>query len=102
MYNEIANARANAYGGSAKTITPKIRGKRANGGSVTANSSYMVGERGAEMFTPQRSGYIIPNNKMGGGSVIINFNGDVLDANELARKLNDLTVQDLKLSNRFV
>lgn len=38
-----------------------ISGFRANGGPVTAGASYVVGERGPEMFTPSRSGYIHPN-----------------------------------------
>ena len=42
-------------------------GFRANGGSVTAGKAYMVGERGAEMFVPNQSGTIVPNNAMGGG-----------------------------------
>ena len=39
---------------------------KAMGGSVTSGQSYMVGERGAEIFTPNKSGYITPNNKIGG------------------------------------
>jgi len=45
-------------------------GARANGGSVSAGKSYLVGERGAEMFVPNQSGTIVPNNKMGGGVVV--------------------------------
>lgn len=45
---------------------------RAGGGQVTGGRSYLVGERGAEMFTPSRSGYIIPNNQMGGGVNVTN------------------------------
>jgi len=40
---------------------------RANGGSVNANSAYMVGERGPELFVPGTSGAIIPNNRVGSG-----------------------------------
>ena len=36
-------------------------GFRANGGDVQAGKSYIVGERGAEMFTPKTNGYISPN-----------------------------------------
>jgi len=46
-------------------------GGRAIGGSVQAGKPYMVGERGQEMFVPNQSGSIIPNNKMGGGSGVI-------------------------------
>jgi hypothetical protein len=44
------------------------------GGSVQAGQNYMVGERGAEMFVPNQSGAIIPNNKLGGGGggVVVN------------------------------
>ena len=40
--------------------------KRATGGAVAQGQSYLVGERGAEIFTPNKSGYITPNNKLGG------------------------------------
>ena len=40
-------------------------GGKANGGDVSNNNSYMVGERGPELFVPQTSGTIIPNNKLG-------------------------------------
>jgi len=47
-------------------------GGKAIGGSVRANTPYMVGERGAEMFVPNSSGSIVPNNKLGGGGVTVN------------------------------
>ena len=44
---------------------------RANGGPVSGNKPYIVGERGPEMFIPNRSGTVIPNKNMGGGGVIV-------------------------------
>ena len=44
---------------------------RANGGPVSGNRPYIVGERGPEMFIPNRSGTVIPNKNMGGGGVIV-------------------------------
>lgn len=41
---------------------------RASGGPVSANGSYLVGERGPELFMPSGSGTIIPNNQMSMGS----------------------------------
>jgi hypothetical protein len=35
---------------------------------VSADKSYLVGERGPEMFTPGAGGFITPNNRLGGGS----------------------------------
>ncbi len=45
---------------SFSNFTP-ISGFRANGGPVSAGKTYVVGERGPEMFTASRSGYIHPN-----------------------------------------
>lgn len=52
-------------------------GGKAIGGSVQAGKPYMVGERGAEMFVPNQSGSIIPNNALGGGggtTIVQNIN----------------------------
>jgi len=49
---------------------PFIAGFLATGGPVSAGLSYMVGERGPELFTSSSSGTIIPNHKLsqvGGG-----------------------------------
>ena len=48
---------------------------RANGGPVMAGGSYLVGERGPELFTPGSSGNITPNNAMGGNTITVNVNG---------------------------
>jgi len=46
---------------------------RAMGGPVTGGNSYLVGERGPEMFSPGVSGMITPNHALGGGtSVVVN------------------------------
>jgi len=50
-------------------------GRRAAGGPVASGSSYLVGERGPEIFTPMSSGNIIPNNQLGGRTnITINVN----------------------------
>ncbi len=43
-------------------------GARADGGPVAAGRTYLVGERGPELFTPRTSGQIVPN----GGSIVVN------------------------------
>ena len=48
-------------GGSFGLFGTLFGGFRANGGDVQAGKSYIVGERGAEMFTPKTNGYISPN-----------------------------------------
>lgn len=52
--------------------TPAVpTGQRAIGGPVSAGATYMVGERGPEMFIPNASGTIVPNDKMGQGAPTI-------------------------------
>ena len=49
-------------------------GKRATGGPVTGGKTYLVGERGPELFTPGSSGGITPNHKLasqGGGALTV-------------------------------
>ena len=48
-----------------------VVGARAIGGSVQRGKPYMVGERGAELFVPNRNGAIIPNGAMGGGAGVV-------------------------------
>jgi hypothetical protein len=50
--------------------------KRANGGPVSAGQSYMVGERGPEMFVPNAGGRIVSNEKTGAGTTNIVVNVD--------------------------
>jgi hypothetical protein len=53
------------------SLRPRAR-PRAAGGPVSAGSPYLVGERGPELIVPNRSGTVIPNNKLGGGGVVVN------------------------------
>jgi len=45
-------------------------GARASGGPVGVGRTYLVGEKGPELFTPGVSGNIVPNHRLGnlGGS----------------------------------
>jgi tape measure domain-containing protein len=45
-----------------------VEGK-ASGGAVSAGTPYMVGEEGAELFTPSQAGYITPAGSFGGVTV---------------------------------
>lgn len=47
-------------------------GGRAKGGTVTGGRSYMVGEKGPELFTPGRTGSIAPSGSFGGANVVVN------------------------------
>lgn len=45
---------------------------KAEGGSVSAGGSYLVGEKGPELFTPSTSGEITPNKSMGSQVTVVN------------------------------
>jgi hypothetical protein len=52
-------------------------GARAGGGPVNMGSAYLVGEQGPELFMPNMSGAIVPNNKLGGGGGVTNISVSV-------------------------
>jgi len=61
-------------------ILGALFGKRANGGTVQGGRSYVVGERGPELFTPGRTGSIAPNKAMGGDmNVVVNVDASGTD-----------------------
>ena len=69
---------------------------RAEGGPVNKGRSYIVGERGPEMFTPGSSGMITPNHALGGSTnVVVNVaasgssvQGDEQQGRELGRLIS--------------
>jgi hypothetical protein len=60
-FAQVAQIRSQQYSG------------RAVGGPVVGGQSYMVGERGPELFTPGNSGNITKNSQLGSGAVTVNF-----------------------------
>jgi hypothetical protein len=59
--------------GIGNVIDSVFGGGRATGGPVMGGTSYLVGEKGPEIFTPSGNGLITPNNKLG-SSTVINLN----------------------------
>lgn len=55
-------------------------GARATGGPVSSSKSYLVGERGPELFTPGSSGRITPNGAGGGVTNVFNYTIDAKGA----------------------
>ena len=76
-------------GSIASRLNP-FGGGRASGGSVMSGTSYLVGERGAELFTPSSNGTITPNSALGGGNTYnITVNG-ALDGESVSRQIINL------------
>ncbi len=90
MLNKMADAFLNLAifgnigGGS---VTGGLLGAifKADGGPVKAGGSYIVGERGPELFTPRSSGMITPNHALGGSTnVVVNVDasGSAVEGDE--------------------
>lgn len=104
-----SNNYSGAFSGTAGSFNPGSFGMnllpgRAKGGSVSSGQMYMVGERGPELFVPGRSGTIVANDKMGGGStnVVVNVDakgssveGNEQGANQLGRVISAAVQSEL-------
>ena len=68
-----------AFGGPAGGF---LSGFLANGGTARAGEAYVVGERGPELFVPNSTGTVVPNERVtsAGGETTINFNINAVDA----------------------
>ena len=104
-----SNNFSGAFSGTASSFNPASFGMgllpgRAKGGPVSSGQTYMVGERGPELFVPGRSGTIVANDKMGGGStnVVVNVDakgssveGNEQGANQLGRVISAAVQSEL-------
>jgi hypothetical protein len=70
-------------------------GNFANGGRPPVGRASIVGERGPELFVPDRAGTIIPNHGMGGMNIVVNVDasgssveGDEQSGRELGRMIS--------------
>jgi hypothetical protein len=69
---------------------------KADGGPVKKGGSYIVGERGPELFTPGSSGMITPNHQLGGATTVVvnvdasgsSVQGDEQQGRELGRVIS--------------
>jgi len=97
MFN-IGNNFTRSAASATPTLTPdqqvsRFTFGRAEGGPVMKGSSYIVGERGPEMFSPGVSGMITPNHALGGSTnIVVNVDasgssveGDEQNSRELGR-----------------
>ena len=96
----VIGSAGKATGSAVSSIVKTITGKRAEGGSVMSGGSYLVGEKGPEIFRPQSSGFIIPN---GGGSAVINLyvTGNTLLDGDAGEKIGKQIMNTLKANLRI-
>ena len=65
---------------------------------MAAGSTYLVGERGPEAFTPSQSGTITPNSALGGGGTQVN----VYNQTDATATVNESTQGDKKTIDVFI
>jgi len=72
---------------STQSLPRGLSGARAEGGPMGAGKSYLVGERGPEIVTPNASSFVTANHQMGnggGGNPIVNV---YLDSKQIAARV---------------
>lgn len=80
-----------------------VSGQRAVGGSVDSGRTYLVGENWPELFSPNRSGKIIPNGAISWGSTVVNISlggvvvQDKTDIDRLVSRLSDEFARRMEL-----
>ena len=70
IVQEMVNAAKSAMTGG-NFFSSLFGGGKADGGPVKGGTTYLVGERGPELFTPASNGNIVPNHELGGGTTIV-------------------------------
>jgi lambda family phage tail tape measure protein len=84
MYASGGFGTGNAYGNQ------DLGGFLADGGSANANTPYVVGERGPELFVPRSSGTVIPNHALagaGGTTMVTNNYINAIDTKSFEDRL---------------
>ena len=80
--NNLFSMLAKAVFSPSVSLAEPFGGPKADGGPVESNNSYLVGERGPELFVPRSAGAIVPNHSMamsGGATNITNYNIQAID-----------------------
>lgn len=83
----------------AKNFIGKLTGARAQGGPVSPSGSYLVGENGPEIFTPNTFGRI--QNSIGGGGTLVITGNTFVDLDDMTRKVGNEMMSDLLLRERL-
>lgn len=86
-----------SFGGGSEAQAPQ---GRASGGPISAGRPYLVGERGPELITPSRSGYVHPAGSAGAPSITIgpfSFNNtSAADATEITAQVRAVLKREVR------
>lgn len=99
---------SNAWNSAKNRVSDKIWWFFANGWHVAGNVPIVVGEKWPELFVPQSSWNIIPNDELWQNNVVVNVNfGGVainnwMDATDLATTISNVITRDLELYKKGI
>jgi lambda family phage tail tape measure protein len=68
LFGSAADAAQGQAAQASNNAANQVAGARASGGPTNAGSTYLVGEKGPELFSPTSAGTIIPNGSFGGSA----------------------------------
>ena len=84
------------------SVLSGVSGEKALGGPVSSGRSYLVGERGPELFVPGAQGNIVPNDAMSSTNVVVNVDasgtevqGNQGNADQLGRLIGQAVQAEL-------
>ena len=99
LFGSIFSGIGSIFGGGSKQVfndvqTPIL--SAANGGFIPGGRPSLVGEKGPELFTPARGGFVTPNHALGGSTSIVvnvdasgsNVEGDEQEGRELGKAIS--------------
>ena len=77
----------------------QIAGQRAIGGPVSGGSTYLVGEKGPELFTPGSTGMITPNHQLSGSSTFAPvYNIDARNSTLSSQEITSIVTRSVEQS----
>lgn len=92
LFNNLTGGTSGAF----SLLGGAFGGARQDGGPVSPNRAFLVGEDGPELFTPGRSGTILPNGASAAAPAPNNVTVvNVMDPNMVAEALNDPDAQEV-------
>jgi hypothetical protein len=99
--SSLASQVGSGISGAVRSAVSFVAGKRAGGGNVEGGRSYLVGEKGPELFVPHGGGNIIPNGAGGGSGVMVDMRGGVFLDRTVAVQIGDMIIRRLREIHRI-
>lgn len=100
--SNLASRVGSSISGAVTSVVNTVTGKKAGGGTVEAGRTYLVGEKGPELFVPNGGGSIIANGSgIGGSNVMVDMRGGVFLDRTVAVQIGDMIIRRLREIHRI-